>query len=185
MSEPDPHFPGYLFWADLETTGIDPDKASILEVSLRLTRGASILDRYHGVIGHPNVRGLEWDPRARRMHAGNGLLAEIADGHCEAFQAVQEGVLEFTLNALEHSGGEELWLAGCGPGFDRAFLRRFCPEATQLLHYRNFDLNALLRWYSIEKPQGFDRPHRSEGDLDQDWELFQQLLQAREALLCP
>lgn len=177
----DLNFPGDLIWVDTETTGIDPHRCSLLELSVRHTRGDRVLDRMHRVVAHGDLGSLHWDEYARDMHRRNGLIQEIADGHAEPADKVQEDLIMFLASAKEASGGESLWLAGCGPGFDRAFLRAFSPDALELLHYRNFDLNGLIRWYGVEKPEGSNRPHRSEADLDQDWELFVRLLDQRRA----
>lgn len=180
----DPFHPGYLLWIDTETTGLDPSRCELLEIALALTKGDQVLERLHAVLGHGDGSELDWDEPAKAMHRRNGLLAELADGQGEPPHLVRERVVEFVERAYELAGGHRLWLAGCGPGFDKAFLREFCPEVRELLHYRYFDLNTLLRWFDAWnlKAEGQERPHRAGDDLEQDLESYFELLRRhREA----
>jgi oligoribonuclease len=136
-----------LLFLDLETTGLDPARDSIIEVAWAFT------DEAFNVIGEPRtflVEPKSWDAlfdalRAREvvreMHKASGLFEELTNEETVGTHHVAE-VLEGEIRALP--AHTSLHLAGYSVHFDRSFLERnsfgFCLD---LIHHRHLDLSSV------------------------------------------
>jgi len=70
-----------IAWADIESTGLDPEKDHLLEVALVITdddlnetAATSVVVQPVGVL---DVEKLDLDPKVRKMYTDNGLFAEV------------------------------------------------------------------------------------------------------------
>lgn len=73
-----------IVWADLETTGLDPLKGSILEIAMIATddKLVQICEPFVSLVKPLHLRGWEaMDNFVREMHAKNGLLARLYEEH--------------------------------------------------------------------------------------------------------
>lgn len=153
-----------LLWLDLETTGLDPARHSILEVAAAVADLSSPLDigpMLHAVLRVPIdaeattvVRessaaqpvtidigpGIEIDPVAREMHERSGLLAECAAASADLW-TFRKCLLDMALGAT--ADGEPPILAGSSVHFDRAFLKVHMPRVEAALSYRNYDARTI------------------------------------------
>lgn len=158
-----------LAWIDLETTGLDPNKHTVLEVAAIITD-----DRLREVARFERV--VYWmhaedflpeyseDPRNAMakhgvsqvvvdMHRANGLWEASRDSTTFLGTADEE-LAEFleqcgvTTVAVKNSEGIDSvemtkpQLAGSTISFDRSFLAVHCPLACRQLHYRNVDVTT-------------------------------------------
>ncbi len=139
-----------LIWVDLEMTGLDPERHSIVEIAVIVTDGA--LERVQEgpdlVVAAP-VGALEaMDLVVVGMHEASGLIGEIRASTLTVGQAESQ-VLRFLTEHVPDSRSAPL--AGNSVHADRAFLRRHMPELEAYVHYRNVDVSTIKelarRWY--------------------------------------
>jgi oligoribonuclease len=136
-----------MVWIDVETTGLDTDLDTLLEIALLITDAQ--LEPLAGssyVVHCPLVLDLPMTPFVREMHTENGLLEECR----------QHGYflhdIDTRLAALLTQQGIDGNAPLCGSTihFDRAFVKRDLPLTHARLHYRNVDVSSLkelvLRW---------------------------------------
>lgn len=142
-----------LLFADCETTGLDPNTDVLLEVGLVVVE----LPTFEVVSERSHVFHFELKPTLTRDHHFHGpgrdlfIHRKVVDMHkanglweaCKRSQLVDYQKLDELLRAFAlEQGVHDSVLAGANPDFDRRFLRKFCPQFEQGLHYRNFDTNT-------------------------------------------
>lgn len=129
-----------LLWADLEMTGLDPEKDRILEVACiatdwdfnevaRMTSVVKVSDR----IIKKRMVGEFWE---KNQESYNSLVAQNKTG--ESSKKVEEEVLAF----VDKYFGKEVILAGNSIHQDRRFIRHEWRKLDERLHYRMFDVSA-------------------------------------------
>lgn len=139
-----------LLWVDLETTGTDETKDSIIEIGVVATMAdLSFLGEFSAVV-RPTAEGLGRLYRTdvvREMHAQNGLLQELLDD----IDTTPPGVVERDLLETMHGIHEGQWiLAGSGVGhFDRRFLAAQMPMVERRLRHWCIDVGVVRRAYSM------------------------------------
>lgn len=157
-----------LIWLDLETTGLEPDRETILEIGLVATRLPTfeILGAWNEVIAAPLSRLDRMHPKVVEMHKTSGLWAEVLKSEATLDDA-EAGALQFF---RKYNGQTIDWqspLAGANPGFDRGFLKKHMPKLNTAFHYRNFDVRTvtlLQEWlteYRSSAGCGPNAAHRS------------------------
>lgn len=149
---------------DLETTGLYANEpgADILEIGMLAVDVPSFreIDSWSSLVVEPDrladlLKGA--DDYVRKMHAENGLLADLeavaasfrqtqAAGILPRYFDVQQAAIQFY---LKHAAGRKVYLAGAKPSFDRSWLDVKMPQLAKKFHYREFDTNAffILREY--------------------------------------
>ena len=159
MTEP----PGVLIWMDLEMTGLDTGRDSIVEIAALATDwDLTPLDGGIDLVVHQPEEVLAgMGDVVRQMHERSGLLAEI--------RASEVPLSEAGARVLEYIKGHAptprtVPLCGNSIGMDRRFLARHLPEIEDHLHYRSIDVSSVKelcrRWY----PEPFKaRPDKTEG----------------------
>jgi oligoribonuclease len=154
-----------LVWLDIETTGLSPERHSILEVAFAaadlavpfslLGLDSSVLryeDRHtlgsqclmEGRIPvHDNgpCRACDFSPFVRSMHKENGLLAESSTS-TTTLAEVEDSLLDLVRGEPE-SGDEKPTLAGSSVHFDHGFLRVHIPRFAARLSHRHYDVSAV------------------------------------------
>lgn len=139
-----------LLWLDLETTGGDETKDSIIEIGCILTtQKLEPIAPFESLVT-PEAEGLGrlmMDPVVRPMHENNGLLAEIlklgSGGDLRPHNVAQE-----CLNWMTQNGATpgHVVLAGSGVGhFDRRFIRRWMPRLDRYLRHWVVDVGVIRR----------------------------------------
>ena len=130
-----------LIWIDLEMTGLDTDRDSVLEIATIVTdRELDVLaEGPVFAIAHPESRLQAMDDWNRNQHGGSGLWERVLSSGIDHAQAEAE-----TLDFLKQ------WVPPnkspmCGNSIcqDRRFLHRQMPALEQYFHYRNLDVSTL------------------------------------------
>lgn len=151
-----------LAWMDLEMTGLDPARDTIVEIASLIT------DDDLNVVGEGPDLVIATDPAildqmdeiVRGMHTKSGLLAAI-DASTTTLADAGRATLEFLQQHIPDPG--TIPLCGNSIGTDRRFLSIWLPEVDQYLHYRSVDVSTIKelarRWY----PQAFAGAPRKAG----------------------
>jgi oligoribonuclease len=135
---------------DLEMTGLDPERHTIVEIATLVTdddlrvvaTGPDI------VISATPAQLGEMDDFVRTMHTNSGLLQAIEASTVSLADAGQA-----TLAFLQEHvpAPRTVPLAGNSIGTDRRFLAAYLPEIEEWLHYRSVDVSSIKelsrRWY--------------------------------------
>jgi len=141
--------PGDLIWIDLEMTGLDPEKAVILEIAAVVT-DASLRVLAEGpdiAIHHPEKVLQSMESWSRQHHQSSGLLDRVRASSVDCREAEQE-VLGFL---SRHCKKGKSPLCGNSIWQDRRFLIKYMRELESFFHYRNIDVSSIKelakRWY--------------------------------------
>jgi oligoribonuclease len=132
---------GRLVWIDLEMTGLDTDRDSILEIATVVTDSQLnvLADGPELAIAHPLATLEAMDDWNRNQHGKSGLWRRV----------LEEGVAMAEAEARTLAFLREWVPAGaspmCGNSIcqDRRFLHRQMPALERHFHYRNLDVSTL------------------------------------------
>jgi oligoribonuclease len=167
MSQPAPH-EDHLIWIDLEMTGLDPDRDSILEIATAITdKSLNILaEGPEFAIRHELARLEAMDDWNRNQHRKSGLWKRVVDSTTDMATA-EALTMEFVLRWVP-AGKSPM----CGNSIcqDRRFLYRSMPRLERFFHYRNLDVSTikeLARRWAPEIGKGFakDSAHTALSDV--------------------
>lgn len=158
-----------LVWLDLEMTGLDPKKCTILEI------GAVITDSQLNVIAEGpaiairhserTLKGME--PWSRFHHKKSGLTQACRESKVP-LKAAEKMVLDFI---KAHCKERTAPLCGNTIWQDRRFLVKYMPKLESYLHYRVIDVSSIKelasRWYpeSHKMPRQKNQTHRVADDI--------------------
>jgi oligoribonuclease len=148
--------PAVLVWMDLEMTGLDPDRDTILEIATIITNG-DLSVREEGpvyAIHQPQAVLDAMDEWNREHHAASGLTARVAASRVTMEEAESQTLELVRRHCAERSAplcGNSIWQ-------DRRFLVRYMPILEAYLHYRIVDVSSIkelaARWYpDLEAPK--------------------------------
>ncbi len=139
-----------LVWMDLEMTGLDPAKDTIVEIATIVTDDElEIVAVGPDLVVHQPPEALAvMDPFVFDMHTRSGLLPAIAASTISLEDAGQQ-TLEFIKTHVPEPG--KVPLCGNSIGMDRRFLDAYLPDIEHWLHYRSIDVSSIKelvkRWY--------------------------------------
>jgi oligoribonuclease len=139
-----------LAWMDLEMTGLDPTRHTIVEIATLITDDdLHVVAEGPDLVLHPSDGELAaMDDFVRAMHTRSGLLTAMADSTLTLAEAGRQ-----TLAFLQQHIPEARTVPLCGNsiGTDRRFLATYLPEIEEWLHYRSVDVSTIKelarRWY--------------------------------------
>jgi len=127
---------------DLETTGLDPEAESILEIGVVLTDSdLRKLDSFESLVW-PVTPLEDLDAFVADMHQTSGLLEDLnRTGKAPSVGEVEARVLAW----LEDCGVKQgqLPMMGSSVHFDRSFLKRHMPMLEAFFSYRNIDVSSV------------------------------------------
>ena len=159
-----------LAWVDIETTGLDPAKGSMLEIALNFTDDDLQPIAMVDYVIKPTVDyRAQCDAYVTEMHTRNGLFSAVeAIGF--ALELVQQDLIRF---AAQWGGdAKKVPLCGSSIHFDRAWLKVHMPQLEAAFHYRNVDVSTIKllcdRWaprVSIDRPRPDEIAHRAGEDI--------------------
>jgi oligoribonuclease len=173
-----------LAWMDLEMTGLDPAKDSIVEIATLLTDDdlTVVAEGPDLVIATDPVRLDGMSDVVREMHTRSGLLAAI-----EASSLSLEDAGKMTLTFLEAHISEPGTVPLCGNsiGMDRRFLAVQLPLIERFFHYRSIDVSTikeLARRWLPETLAGAPHKHGGHRAMEDVKESVAELAYYRQAV---
>jgi oligoribonuclease len=130
-----------LVWIDLEMTGLDTERHTIVEIAVLITDSAlELVDDGIDLVIHATAEELgRMDDFVRTMHTKSGLLAQI-EASTLSLEAAGAEVLEYLAARVPESTAP---LCGNSIGVDRRFLDRHLPTVDRYVHYRSIDVSSL------------------------------------------
>lgn len=147
-----------LIWIDLEMTGLDTDKDSILEIATVVTdKDLNILaEGPEFAIRHDEARLLAMDDWNRNQHGKSGLWQRILDSEVDMALA-EARTVEFLLQWVPPGKSPMCGNSICQ---DRRFMHRLMPRLERFFHYRNLDVSTikeLVRRWAPDVSKGFSK----------------------------
>lgn len=158
----------YLFWVDMEMSGLDPETCHILEIASLVTdNDLNLVAEGPCLIVHQPDSVLDaMDEWNTEHHGKSGLTAKVRESKISVADAERQ-TLEFI---AKFCGLREAILSGNSIGQDRRFIRKYMTELDAYLHYRMLDVSTIKilcqRWYgpSYAAPAKKEA-HRALGDI--------------------
>lgn len=132
---------GSLVWMDMEMTGLDPDRDTVLEIATLVTDDDLNIIAEGPVFAvsqsETTLAGMdEWN---QRTHGESGLLDRVRKSGVSLAEAESQ-----TLQFIKaHVGEKTAPLCGNTVWQDRRFLYRHMPTLEAYLHYRIIDVSTL------------------------------------------
>lgn len=130
-----------LVWMDMEMTGLDPDRDTVLEIATLITDDALevIAEGPVLAIAQPESVLAGMDDWNQRTHGESGLLDRVRREGVTMVEAEQR-----TLDFIRaHVAEKTAPLCGNTVWQDRRFLFRYMPTLEAYLHYRIIDVSTL------------------------------------------
>jgi oligoribonuclease len=151
-----------LVWLDLEMTGLDPARHTVLEVATLVTDDdLELVAEGPDLVVSASERQLaDMEPVVRSMHEKSGLLNAVRRSRVPLAEA-EAATLEFIKAHVPEPRSTPL--CGNSIGTDRRFLTAQLPLVDAHLHYRSVDVSSVKelcrRWY----PEAFAAAPRKAG----------------------
>ncbi|GAA3918652.1 oligoribonuclease [Luteimonas lutimaris] len=132
---------GRLIWIDLEMTGLDTDRDSIIEIATVVTDSQLniLADGPELAISHPLSVLEAMDEWNRTQHGKSGLWRRVLEEGVPMAEA-EARTLEFLQRWV---GPKQSPMCGNSICQDRRFLHRLMPSLEQHFHYRNLDVSTI------------------------------------------
>jgi oligoribonuclease len=145
---------GRLIWIDLEMTGLDCQRDSIIEIATVVT------DTDLAVVAEGPVLAIHQDDAVlarmdewnSRQHGRSGLTQRVRDSRITVADA-QLRTLDFL---RQHVAPGSSPMCGNSICQDRRFLAREMPELEAFFHYRNLDVSTLKILAGLWAPEVLD-----------------------------
>ena len=131
-----------LAWIDLEMTGLDPARHTIVEIASLVTDDdLTIIEEGPDLVVHASPEELaQMDDVVRTMHTSSGLLADM---EASSLTLAEAGAQTLTFLQKHIRQPRSVPLAGNSIGTDRRFLATFLPDIENYLHYRSVDVSTI------------------------------------------
>jgi len=139
-----------LIWIDLEMTGLDSQRDSIIEVATVVT-DASLAVLAEGpviAVHQPDEILNSMDEWNTRQHGRSGLTDRVRQSQVTHAQA-ESRTLAFLAQWVNRGASPMCGNSICQ---DRRFLAREMPELEAFFHYRNLDVSTLKILAGLWKP---------------------------------
>jgi oligoribonuclease len=176
-----------LAWMDLEMTGLDPSRHTIVEIATLVTDDdlAVVAEGPDLVVSASPAQLAEMDDFVRSMHTHSGLLDAI---EASTLSLADAGAATLEFLRLHLPEPRTVPLAGNSIGTDRRFLAAHLPDIEEYLHYRSVDVSTVKelarRWFpdSVAKAPPKRTSHRAMDDVR---ESVAELAYYRQAIFRP
>jgi oligoribonuclease len=132
-----------LIWLDLETTGLDPNKNTILEVAAfeaDLKDPFTLTPLVEMSLWWPPDLVPQLDQFVQTMHTKNALFVDCSHSKAGLFDA--EEALLAKIPAADNYEDAPV-LAGSSIHFDAAFIKMYMPRLAARFHHRHYDVSAV------------------------------------------
>ena len=147
-----------LVWIDLEMTGLDPEKETIIEIATVVTdKHLNVLAKGPNLVIHQEKVVMDaMDEWCTQHHGESGLTARVLSSDISMAEAEAE-----TIAFLEQylpAGASPI--CGNSVGQDRRFLYQYMPKLEAFFHYRYIDVSTikeLARRWKPEALEGFTK----------------------------
>ena len=132
---------GRLIWIDLEMTGLDTGRDSILEIATVVTDSnlQVLAEGPELAIAHPLSVLEAMDEWNRTQHRKSGLWQRVIESHV-TIQEAEAQTMAFLSQWVPANASPMCGNSICQ---DRRFLHRLMPRLEQYFHYRNLDVSTL------------------------------------------
>jgi oligoribonuclease len=132
---------GRLIWIDLEMTGLDTDRDSILEIATVVTDSQLnvLAEGPEFAIAHPLTALEGMDDWNRKQHGKSGLWRRVLEEGVPMAEA-EAATLRFLAQWVPANTSPMCGNSICQ---DRRFLHRLMPRLEKHFHYRNLDVSTL------------------------------------------
>lgn len=153
--------PYNIIWVDLEMTGLDISKDTIMEMAVIVTdKNLNIISEGPNlIVHHTDEQLVAMGPWCTEQHGRTGLTRACKNSVLSV-QDVEEAMLDFVKHYCPKGRCE---LAGNSIHCDRKFIEKYMPKFLEHLHYRIIDVssirNVASRWFP-----NFDRFESTEGN---------------------
>jgi oligoribonuclease len=172
---------------DLEMTGLDPARHTIVEIATLVTDDdLAVVAEGPDLVIHADSAALgAMDDFVRKMHTKSGLLQAMEVSTLTLAEAGAQ-TLDFIKSQVPEKGSVPL--CGNSIGTDRRFLDAQLPDVENWLHYRSIDVSTLKelcrRWYpdAFAKAPPKGTTHRAMEDIK---ESLAELAYYRDAIFVP
>jgi len=158
---------GNMVWMDLEMTGLDPEKDTILEIATIITDGQLqvLAEGPVFAIRHAKSALDAMDPWCVKQHGSSGLTQRCLESDVD----LAEAELRTLEQVREHCREGESPLCGNSIHHDRRFLIRGMPSLHAYLSYRLVDVSTIKelvqRWYPQWQPPQKRQSHLALDDI--------------------
>jgi oligoribonuclease len=158
---------GRLVWMDLEMTGLDPERDTIIEMATLVTDAElNVVAEGPELVIHQAAAMFDrMDDWNREHHTKSGLWAKVVASDITLAEAERQ-TLEFV---AKHVGPRESPLCGNSVWQDRRFLVKYMRSLEAYLHYRLVDVSSVkelaTRWYPGTKFTKKKGAHRALDDI--------------------
>lgn len=170
-------------FVDIETTGLDPEKDDILEISVIEIESINDLDHEYM---YTNVDILltgdisKMNEYVYKMHTESGLIEELikTKGSRRSLSLEEADDLLYA-NFSTYKGP----MGGNSVHFDRAFIKNKLPKFHSCFNYRNIDVSTLqqlvrmIHGFNVLPPPS-EKPHRAYTDVCNSANILGQILRS-------
>jgi oligoribonuclease len=174
--------PDHLVWIDLEMTGLDPDRDTILEIATLVTDPELniVAEGPNLAIHQPDAVLDTMNEWCKKHHAASGLMGRVRKSRTTLADA-EQATLDFIRQYVAERASP---LCGNSVHQDRRFLVRYMPALESYLHYRNVDVSTIKElakhWYPDLTPPAKKTVHLALEDIRESidelrfyrWHLF-------------
>jgi len=156
----------YLFWLDMEMTGLEVEQHRILEAAVIVTDWSlKPMKTFSSAVFQDAASLAQMDEWCVKTHTASGLLSRVPDG-------LTETQLEQALHQLADGffgPNEKIVLCGNSIGQDRKFIDKYLPGFSSRLHYRMLDVSSFKIVFENAYQQKFKKKNKHEalGDIEE------------------